>query len=50
MGSSLTNDVFLALGSIIATAVAPLFHWRFMPSEVEYREEMTKRKKKNGPT
>ena len=29
---------------------APYLHWRFMPAEVEYREEMTKRKKKNGPT
>ena len=29
---------------------APYLHWRFMPSEVEYREEMTKRGKKNGPT
>lgn len=29
---------------------APYLHWRFMPSEVEYRGELTKRKKKNGPT
>ena len=29
---------------------APYLHWRFMPAEVEYREEMTKRKNKNGPT
>lgn len=28
---------------------APYLHWRFMPAEVEYREEMTKHKKKNGP-
>jgi hypothetical protein len=28
---------------------APYLHWRFMPSEVEYRGEMTKRGKQNGP-
>lgn len=29
---------------------APYLHWCFRPSEVEYREEMTKRGKKGGPT
>ena len=29
---------------------APYLHWRFMPSEMQYRKEMTKRGKKNGPT
>jgi hypothetical protein len=29
---------------------APYLHWRFMPSEVEYRGEWTKRRKKSGPT
>lgn len=29
---------------------APYRHWRFMPAEMEYREELTKPKKKNGPT
>jgi len=29
---------------------APYLHWRFIPSEREYREEFTKPRKKNGPT
>lgn len=29
---------------------APYRHWRFIPSEMEYRGELTKRPKKNGPT
>jgi hypothetical protein len=29
---------------------APYRHWRFMPAEVEYREELTKPKNKNSPT
>lgn len=29
---------------------APYRHWCFKPAEVEYREEMTKSKKRNGPT
>ena len=29
---------------------SPYLHWRFMPSEVEYREEMTKSAKKKSPT
>jgi hypothetical protein len=29
---------------------APYRHWRFMPAEVEYREELTKPKKRGGPT
>jgi Protein of unknown function (DUF3800) len=29
---------------------APYLHWRFVPSEMEYRGELTKRGKKNGPT
>lgn len=37
-------------GDVAARWHAPYVHWRFMPSEVEYREEMTKRKKKGGPT
>ena len=29
---------------------APYLHWRFTPAEMEYRKELTKPKKKNGPT
>lgn len=29
---------------------APYRHWRFVPAEMEYREEFTKPKKKTGPT
>ena len=29
---------------------APYLHWRFVPSEMEYRGELTKRGMKNGPT
>ncbi len=29
---------------------APYRHWKFVPSEVEYRQELTKPKKKNSPT
>ena len=29
---------------------APYLHWRFVPSEMGYRGELTKRGKKNGPT
>lgn len=29
---------------------APYLHWRFMPSEMEYRKALTKNAKKNGPT
>ncbi len=29
---------------------APYLHWRFVPSEVEYREEFVKPKNKTGPT
>ncbi|MFA6545461.1 MAG: DUF3800 domain-containing protein [Limisphaerales bacterium] len=29
---------------------APYLHWCFVPSEMEYRGELTKRGKKNGPT
>jgi hypothetical protein len=29
---------------------APYLHWRFVPSAKEYRGELTKRGKKNGPT
>lgn len=29
---------------------APYRHWNFVPSEMEYQEKLTKRKKKNGPT
>jgi hypothetical protein len=30
--------------------MAPYRHWRFVPAEMEYREESTKRKSKSGPT
>jgi hypothetical protein len=29
---------------------APYCHWRFVPVEMQYREDLTKRKKKSGPT
>jgi hypothetical protein len=29
---------------------APYLHWRFVPSEWEYRQEFVKARKKNGPT
>jgi hypothetical protein len=29
---------------------APYLHWRFVPSEMQYRGELTKPKKKSGPT
>jgi hypothetical protein len=32
-------------GSVQERWSAPYRHWRFMPAEVEYREELTKRKR-----
>lgn len=37
-------------GDLTSRWHAPYLHWCFKPAEVEYREELTKRGKKNGPT
>jgi hypothetical protein len=38
-----------AAGDVAARWHAPYQHWCFIPSEMDYRQEMTKPKKKNGP-
>ncbi len=37
-------------GGLVERWSAPYLHWSFVPSEMEYHKELTKPKKKNGPT
>ena len=36
-------------GGLVEKWTAPYLHWRFVPTEFEYRKGLSKRKNKTGP-